>query len=174
MHEDSSTKMGPESGRLFTVEDIGDPERFWSKVEKAGPLECWEWLASRRDGRAIYSLRHKPYFAARVAYVLSGWALHPGMLVCHTCDNAGCVNPVHLYQGTSSSNMRDMDRRGRRTTPRGAKHPNAKFTTEQVIEIRRRLSSGELRADLAREYGVSWPVMDDIDKGRRYKDAMPC
>jgi hypothetical protein len=27
--------------------------------------------------------------------------------ICHTCDNAWCVNPDHLYLGTSSSNIND-------------------------------------------------------------------
>jgi hypothetical protein len=45
------------------------------------------------------------------------------------------------------------------------------FTPEQVREIRRRSRSGESRASLGREFGVSPSLIFDIATGRAYRDV---
>ena len=157
--------------RLYTVDEIGNPARFWSKVEKQGPAECWEWTAHRKDGRAIYSIKHRACPAARIAFVLNGGTLKSGMLVCHHCDNAGCVNPAHLYQGTYLDNARDLAERGHRVIPAGSAHPNSKLTDDQVRQIRARYDAGEKRNHLAKEFGVSFPVLDVVARRLRYRNV---
>jgi group I intron endonuclease len=57
-------------------------------------------------------------------------------------------------------------------TGSGARHPLAKFTREQVVEIRRRRAeSGESHRELAQVYGCSKSVISKILTGRRYQDA---
>jgi hypothetical protein len=93
-----------------------NPDRFWSKVDRRGPDECWLWLASTRARYGQISTRHgkPPARAHRVALeVKLGRSLLPGMDACHTCDHPLCVNPNHLFEGTAGDNLRDASRKGR-------------------------------------------------------------
>lgn len=84
----------------------------------------------------------------------------------------------NLAWGTAAENIADReahgttargDRNGARTKPdcvrRGADNGRAVFAPWQVVTIRQRLRAGERRADLAREYGVSWSAVDRIARG---------
>lgn len=81
-------------------------KKFWKKVS-IGP-ECWEWRAGKdADGYGGICIFGKAYKAHRFS-----WALHnqkdPGnMLVLHSCDNPGCVNPEHLFLGSNHDNSND-------------------------------------------------------------------
>jgi hypothetical protein len=99
-------------------------ERFWEKVDKRGPYECWPWLACTRGGYGLIWSKDQQTFlkAHRVSFEFAYGALpiRParrgvhGVMVRHTCDNTLCVNPAHLLSGTQFDNMRDMVARGRR------------------------------------------------------------
>lgn len=84
-------------------------ERFWSKVDRRGPEECWPWKYGkdasgygmiRVDGRTLKAHR---FVAGNPV----------GGVVRHTCDNPPCCNPAHLLIGTQQENVRDRDVRGR-------------------------------------------------------------
>lgn len=171
MSERVAGRIGPNSGKPIDCTAF-KAERFWSKVDVAGPDDCWEWQACRHShGYGIFTIKHRGYKASRVAYALSNGPIAPGALICHKCDNAPCVNPAHLYEGSASDNTRDMLTRGRRKIPNGSNHPNSKLTDDQVREIRRRWASGELRNHLAKEFGISFPCMDLLVRRRTYKDV---
>lgn len=64
---------------------------------------CWEWTESRdKDGYGIARGFRTP-FVHRLSYEAN---IGPasGMLVCHTCDNPPCCNPLHLFLGTPVDN----------------------------------------------------------------------
>lgn len=102
-------------------------ERFWSKVDKNGPIPwhrphlgpCWIWTASKSPqgyGQFTFSEggRKRLWGSHRVAYVLT----HGGFptdkpYVCHHCDVPACVNPGHLYAGTASDNDQESRDKGR-------------------------------------------------------------
>jgi len=51
----------------------------------------------------------------------------------------------------------------------GENHGNAQLTNNQVIDIRRRVASGERQVDLAKEFGVKKNTICDIINGRTWK-----
>jgi hypothetical protein len=114
-------------------------ERFLEKVDRSkGP--CWEWTASKdKDGYGTFQLDGKKTPAHRAAFILFIDDLQEGEQVLHSCDNPGCVKPVHLRVGTAQDNVNDMLERNRRP-----KH--YKITEQQVKENQK---------DIAKSYGIS-------------------
>lgn len=91
-------------------------DRFWSKVDKGGPDDCWNWKAATSGGYGTFSLGYEHFNerkAHRISYTLQNGSIPKGMVVMHTCDNTRCVNPNHLKVGTNFDNMRDMVSKGR-------------------------------------------------------------
>lgn len=88
-------------------------ERFWRKVDKRGPDDCWEWQAGKSSfGYGAFGINGRSHRAHRVAKMLSGVDLGD-QIVRHACDNPACCNPAHLLLGTLADNNRDMWERNR-------------------------------------------------------------
>lgn len=90
-------------------------DRFWRYALRDGPGGCWPWRGKLDQYGAIsVGVKHGgPLVATRVAYKLH-YGKDPGeLLVCHSCDHPGCVNPGHLFLGTALDNVRDAMEKGR-------------------------------------------------------------
>lgn len=93
-------------------------DRFWAKVDVAGPDDCWNWTAAvSTDGYGRLGVGgHATIRAHRLAAQLRFGMLHRHQIVCHACDNPRCCNPAHLFVGTHLTNARDRDTKGRGNT----------------------------------------------------------
>ncbi len=92
-------------------------ERFWDKVEMIPFHSCWEWTgATNQDGYGIIGTGEggKTSFRVhRMSYALHVGPIPEGKVVCHSCDNPGCVRPEHLFIGTMKDNNADRCAKGR-------------------------------------------------------------
>lgn len=101
---------------------------------------CWEWHGPHDGvGYGILTVNYRRIGAHRFSYQIHRGQIPQGLYVCHHCDNRNCVNPNHLFVGTSSDNQMDSVKKGRHKHPvfRGEDHGEAKLTWEKVREIRR-------------------------------------
>lgn len=80
------------------------------------------------------------------------------VVIRHTCDNARCINPLHLIPGTQTDNLNDRKER----------HRYRKLTAPEALTIKLRTLIGESARSLGREYGVSHTMVLNIKQGRQW------
>lgn len=80
------------------------------KLASSGVLdECIEWPWSKRSGYGrIFDYHGKGFEAHRFALAFKLKKPERDIeMALHKCDNRGCVNGDHLYEGNNTDNMRD-------------------------------------------------------------------
>lgn len=149
--------------RIDVVATEGDIERFWAKVDRGGPDDCWPWTGGASDaGYGRFKIQGRLVSAHRIAYQLAkgpiphagGWH---GPIVRHTCDFPRCCNPDHLVVGTQSENMADMVARKR--AGRAAKDRLTEADARAIIRDRRTCAA------IAADYGVTPGHIAKIRRG---------
>lgn len=134
----------------YTIESTGKPSipaamvidaseslliRFWSKVAKAGPDDCWLWTGMKtKKGYGRIKIDNKTVFAHRLSFTINNGQLKRGECARHTCDNPPCVNPKHLLKGSRIDNRADCVARNRQAV--GVDAGRSKLTPEAVAYIR--------------------------------------
>lgn len=160
----------------------GIAERFWTKVDKEGPVlrpelgPCWLWTGDQHNagyGRLtnwVDGRRAKPLYAHRVSWELAHGERPAGFDVLHRCDNPPCVNPDHLFLGTQLDNMRDRDAKGR--VRHGDQHVAARLTAEKVRRIRALYATGAVsHRQLGKLFDVSHVTIGDVLEGKTWRRA---
>jgi len=130
---------------------------------------CWIWIgAKNKRGYGLFSFRNKKSITThRVSYILYRGEIPEGKLICHTCDNPSCINPQHLWAGTTQQNTRDMVIKGR--SLRGEKQNGAKLTEQDVIKIRKLNKEGIQQNKIAEMFNVFAGHINNIIKRRVWK-----
>lgn len=141
---------------------LSQDEKFWQKVQKAKPTQCWLWLGAKKPSGYGNVRRDKVYTSAhRLAWQITFGPIPNGMQVQHSCDTPSCCNPHHLMLGTVVSNYVDMIKKGRGNSSHenrkfGEQHHQHKLTASDVEAIRKAYQPGLVKQiDLAKQFGVS-------------------
>lgn len=157
-------------------------ERFWPKVLKLGPDDCWLWQANKNNmgyGMIRFGGSIEKKLAHRVSYILENGLIADDICVLHRCDTPACVNPKHLFLGTKHENVLDMISKGRKVVrwnpnnrppiKRGSAHGESKLTEEQVLEMRDLMAHGATGPQMAKKYGIDRHTATHIRARKAWK-----
>jgi hypothetical protein len=136
---------------------------FWANhtVSKNG---CWEWDGAKQEkgyGRVFFNGEY--FYAHRLAWILTNGPIPDGFYICHHCDNTSCINPAHLFVGTSYDNAMDRESKNRNKG-------NKKLSENDVILARQLYNRGLATIkDLSRCLHVGYADIRNIVSGASWK-----
>ncbi len=139
-------------------------ERLAASSEPKGGCVVWTGAVSA-SGYGVITIRdHRGRVSEsvhRAAYVLAHGEIPEGGHVCHACDVRVCINPDHLWVGTSKDNALDMARKGRA--------PRTVLTVHEVRAIRWMYACTQLSmAAIGRRFGVTKACVGSVVTGRTH------
>jgi hypothetical protein len=96
--------------KKFALEDIpiSVRKKFFNELVDKNEDGCWIFNGSLDKagyGRVFFG--YGVIKAHRLSYLLANKTMDHNLCVCHACDVKNCVNPDHLWQGTSAQNTKD-------------------------------------------------------------------
>lgn len=152
--------------------------RFNTKWVLDSETGCWLWTASVAGpmgyGQIKLPRERKQAYAHRVSYMIHHGEIPVGRQICHRCDTPRCVNPEHLFLGTSQDNHDDMvaKGRGRGGSSVGETNPSAKLSETEVREIKKLLAAGVSGRRIAKFFSISSPLVSMIAKGKLWSHVL--
>lgn len=151
-------------------------DRFTAKYIVDHETGCWNWVAARKaNGYGVFGRGGRAAgiaYAHRWAYEHFIGAIPAGMAVCHRCDNRACVNPDHLFFGTTADNQADMVAKGR--SLRGERHNLVHLSDADVLEIRRLWADGQsTQAEIGKRFSVTKGLISLIVRGKAWQHLLP-
>ncbi len=112
------------------------------------------------DGSQVYTHRLMFYFEHGYFPVLP-------MQVLHRCNDASCIEPSHLYEGSKEQNIQDACAAGHRNTitPDGVMNP------DKVRAIRKRRAEGATCDQIGKEFGISSSNASAISRRHTWRNV---
>ncbi len=158
-----------------------DQARFDFYASPEALSGCWLWTgALDGHGYGHFWMDGEIMKAHRASWILHRGAIPDGKWLLHRCDNPACVNPIHLFLGDRTANMRDMAAKGRQVfqvsperAARGSGVFGSRLEEGQVATIKRELARGVSLARIAREYGVCKATIGHIRSGKNWAHIQP-
>lgn len=159
----------PDSFTKVKLSD-SDSKRLWENVRKMD--SCWVWTGARtKDGYGKMKAIDKVYSVHRLSWMIHKGKIPAGMNVLHRCDNPPCINPDHLWIGTTKDNVADKVAKKRHGFGMG--NPPAKLNDSQVLEIREVYSKSHPSiSSTARKYKISRCVIYGIINGKLWRHLL--
>lgn len=138
--------------------------RFFSRILPPDENGCAMWGGIRRDNGGSIEINGVKTPAHRVAFQIAHGPIPPGMQVHHTCKNALCMSPAHLYLAPP-----------RTKAAKESKPPRKKLSDEDIQTIRTLRCEGKPVAELCKLFKVAPPTIYNACKGitRQYVLFLP-
>jgi len=149
---------------LYQVSDHGKIKRISPERILKTHKSRYEFIQLHRDGKP------KGFGVHRLVAMAFIGNDDPSLLVLH-CDGNPLNNHVsNLRYGTAKENSDDRLAHG--TMTYGEQSSFGKLKNWQAVEIYKRRKLGESRSSLAKEFGVSYFTISNIDRGRSHKQIV--
>lgn len=154
-------------------------ERFEDRHVPEPNSGCWLWTASSDEsgyGRLNGEASGQRFRSAhRASWLLHKGAVPSGLFVLHKCDTPACVNPEHLFLGTTQDNVSDKMAKGRhpRCAPyapaRGERCHGSKLTAPKVANIKMLFALGASGVAISEWFGVNKASASAIRRGTAWR-----
>ena len=154
----TKARNGKWSTRIIRVKSISEYQKNVTINENGchvynGTLNKQGYAEPRIDGKLMRLHR------AAYAHTYGPLPRPDHLIVCHSCGNRACINPRHLYLGTTKDNARDMVLHGNAGKLKGEMVGNSKLKKRDILSIR---SSDLMGIDLAKQYKVTPQTISDV------------
>ncbi len=142
-------------------------ERLFERVVKT--TSCWNWTGSTRPTGwyGCISVNGKNVSTHRLSYEIHIGPIPKGLCVLHKCDNPLCVNPDHLFLGTSKDNVIDSVDKGRNA--KGEFCNKLNMTEGDVRIIRDLVSAGCKQCYIVDFFGLKKMTVGEIVRRKTWK-----
>jgi len=151
---------------IHRLQHLSPDERFWMKVQKGSSDECWNWKESNRKGYGCLWVNRKYVSAHRFSWLIHHGLIENGLEVLHKCDNTLCVNPAHLFLGTTLDNTKDRVLKGR--SAKGSKTNSRGTLCEKDVLIIKNLLQNTKQSIVAHHLNIKPSTISRIARGVTY------
>ncbi len=133
---------------------------------------CLLWPgALAKDGRyGTVSYLDRTHRVHKLVYELGkGEWLPDGINVLHSCDTPLCIEPSHLFEGTTADNVADKVRKNRQAAGELCNHPHRILSEEDIPWIRDNYAAGVSVFELANKLTCSKSAIYYVLNRRTWK-----